>query len=150
MKQTPESALSTWKSYLGLSEAEIRQRFPMDECHVQRDGFYGNLKNLTVIYNPETCPGIFYLKNDTCLLFYRQADEDPDGMALADITPLLGEPAADLTSRAGKQSTLYVYPAQGVALSTRDGAVEFLEIFAPLTLKDYLTRFYRKPGPFIR
>lgn len=151
MKQTLENALPTWKSYLSMNETEIRQRFPMEEAHIQRDGFYGNQKGLTVLYDPDTYPGIFFLKNGQCLLFYASMDwETTDGLTYSNFIRLLGEPAADLPSRAGKLSSVYVFPEQGVAFSANGESVEFVEIFAPATLKDYQDRFYRKPGPFIR
>ncbi|MBT1696357.1 hypothetical protein KK083_05690 [Fulvivirgaceae bacterium PWU4] len=53
-------------------------------------------------------------------------------------------------SRAGKTSNQIVFAEQGITVSTHKDSVDFIEIYPPQSLQNYLANIYRDPGPFIR
>lgn len=146
MNRTAERQMQTWKLYLGRTEDEIRERFPIAESEIDRESFYGELSGLTVLYDFDTYPGHFIFKDGRCILFYVEDISDALGeMTPEDLVNILGGPATDLPSHAGRASRHYVYPSRGIGYSANYKSVDYMEVFAPTTLDDYLARFYRKP-----
>ena len=61
-----------------------------------------------------------------------------------------GMPAETLRSRAGKTSNQSVFPEQGFSVSIHNDEVDFVEIYAPQSLDEYVANIYRDPGLFKR
>lgn len=59
-------------------------------------------------------------------------------------------PNSEVRSRAGKKSNQIVVAEQGITASVQGDDVDFLEIYPPQSLEDYLAHIYREPGRFIR
>lgn len=59
-------------------------------------------------------------------------------------------PETVVRSRAGKTSNQMVFAEQGFTASVKGNEVDFIEIYPPQSLEDYLTTIYREPKPFIR
>jgi hypothetical protein len=110
---------------------------------------YGHLQGVTSIDGSPTLPGTIYLLHDTVELVYLGRDGCSD-VDPAELRRTLADEPARLRSRAGKLAHLWVHAEQGVAYSSRDATVHFLEVFRPRTLEEYTTRIYREPGAFIR
>jgi hypothetical protein len=53
-------------------------------------------------------------------------------------------------SRAGKTANQVVFAEQGITASVQGTDVNFIEIYPPQSLEDYLATIYREPKPFIR
>lgn len=53
-------------------------------------------------------------------------------------------------SRAGKTANQIVFAEQGITASVQGSDVNFIEIYPPQSLEDYLANIYREPKPFIR
>ena len=53
-------------------------------------------------------------------------------------------------SRAGKTANQVVFAEQGITASVQGNDVNFIEIYPPQSLEDYLATIYREPKPFIR
>ena len=64
--------------------------------------------------------------------------------------PEPGDNAVRLRSRAGKRANLLVFAEQGIACSSLNEGLDFLEVFPPRTQREYEARIYLDPGPFIR
>jgi hypothetical protein len=142
--------LQTWLSLRGLTQEQLVAALQLDPSKAEPNRSYENLQNLTDFHDPAHHPASFYLRDDRAILMYLS-----DAAALQGLTELLflqawGKPALTLRSRAGKASSLYVYPERGVAFSSEqeDGPLDFLEIFAPMTAEDYRTQIYVDPGSF--
>jgi hypothetical protein len=56
-----------------------------------------------------------------------------------------------MRSRAGKHSTMHVWPERGLAASVdeEDGRLEFVEVFEPTSLEEYLDGIYEEPAPHL-
>ncbi len=59
-------------------------------------------------------------------------------------------PEKTVRSRAGKTSNQLIFASQGITASLRDDSVDYIEIYPPCSLQDYLDNVYREPGLFIR
>lgn len=59
-------------------------------------------------------------------------------------------PESIVRSRAGKTSNQVIFSGLGITASTTRDTVDFIEIYPPQPLQEYLTNIYRDPGPFIR
>lgn len=142
--------LESWMALRDLSMAEIRKRFAMAARHTTRDTDYLGIEGLTELYNPDAHPAHFYFRDRKCVLLYLE-DITPEVEALNPraLKAYLGTPAAVLSSRAGKQDALYVYPDKGVAFSAGSDHVSYLEVFPPATLEDYTARMYVTPPKFV-
>lgn len=55
-----------------------------------------------------------------------------------------------LRSRAGKTSNQYVYPERGFAYSETGDTLDFVEVFAPMSLDAYRDKIYEDPGAFTK
>jgi hypothetical protein len=53
-------------------------------------------------------------------------------------------------SRAGKTANQVVFAEQGITASVQGNDVNFVEIYPPQSLEEYLATIYREPMPFIR
>ncbi len=132
-----------------LTREQVQDRFGIDESGVDPDVAYERLDGVDALYQPSAFPGHFFFRGDDLAIIYiprsALADDDPDELRQA-----LGEPAATLSSRTGEDSSLLVYPDQGVAFATDGEHVEIVEIFPPTTLDEYRTRIYKEPPERIR
>lgn len=59
-------------------------------------------------------------------------------------------PDETVRSRAGKTSNQLIFAGKGITASINHGEVDFIEIYPPCSLQDYLENIYREPGAFIR
>jgi hypothetical protein len=59
-------------------------------------------------------------------------------------------PEEIVRSRAGKTSNQEIFATHGIAASITKGEVDFIEIFPPCLLEEYLQSIYKEPEPFIR
>ncbi|RAW00580.1 hypothetical protein [Pseudochryseolinea flava] len=62
----------------------------------------------------------------------------------------IDNPDQTLRSRAGKTSNQLVFPSRGIAASVTHDEVDFMELYPPCTMEDYLENIYREFQPFIR
>jgi hypothetical protein len=62
----------------------------------------------------------------------------------------LNTPDKTVRSRAGKTSNQVIFAGEGITASISQDNVDFIEIYSPCALQDYLRRIYLEPGPFIR
>lgn len=59
-------------------------------------------------------------------------------------------PEQRVRSRAGKTSNQLIFASQGISVSLTHTEVDFLEIYQPCSLQNYLETIYDEPGKFIR
>jgi hypothetical protein len=132
-----------------LTRDEVQARFGINETAVDPDVAYEGLDGVDCLYEPSAFPGHFFFRDDELVMIYvpRSALADADR---GELRRALGEPAATLSSRTGEDSSLLVYPEQGVAFATDGERVEIVEIFPPTTLDKYRTRIYKEPPERIR
>jgi hypothetical protein len=59
-------------------------------------------------------------------------------------------PEKKVRSRAGKTSNQLIFATQGFTASVKGNDADFIEIYSPCSVQDYLDNVYREPGAFIR
>lgn len=143
-----QARLTQLQSLIGLDQQAFVQRFGIQPDQVRTAAAYEQLKDVTEIHNPDH-PDLgtarCYFRAGKLALIYL-----PDPVGLGGVAALKAELGGDgvvLRSRAGKTSNLHVYAAKGIAMSAGDD-IEFIEIFAPTTEKDYEQSIYEPIGPY--
>src|SRR5262249_3340043 len=101
-------------------------------------------------HNDAVHPGHFYLRGDRIELLYIGNDEFLRTLTPAAIRQELGGDGTLLRSRAGKTSNQHVHPEKGFAWSETGGALDFVEVFRPMSLKDYREQIYEEVGKFTK
>jgi hypothetical protein len=143
--------MKQFQEVLDLDEAGVRRRLDGPDAEVNTDRRYEGLEHVTHYYNPSVLPAHVYVRNGRVQMVYV-----PRGSAAlqdttpADIDAQVGGRGQRVRSRAGKSSNQYVRADQGVAYSTDEDEVEFVEIFRPRSLDAYLREIYQDPGEFIK
>lgn len=59
-------------------------------------------------------------------------------------------PEKTVRSRAGKTSNQMIFASHGITASLANDDVDFIEIYPPCSLNDYVENIYREVRPFIR
>ena len=59
-------------------------------------------------------------------------------------------PERTVRSRAGKTSNQLIFAGLGITASINREEVDFIEIYPPCSLQDYLEKIYREPPKFVR
>ena len=142
--------LAASRALLEMTEAGVRRELDADHGEVRDDVAYEGLEGVTQLYNRDRFAGRVYLRDGRVAIVYV-----PHGPALSRtsvkqlIRGLHGK-RKEMRSRAGKEFTHVVYAEDGIAFSADHDDLQFVEVFRPRSLKDYLAQVYRDPGPFIR
>lgn len=144
----PEFNLEPLLALQKLSRRQALERFSAAESDLEEADYEG-MKGLAMLSNEETDPVRLYFKGDRLAVAYVGSQALAEGTK-REVLRSLGDGATQLASRAGKASTLYVFPEKGVAFSASGQELEFLEVFQPTTLERYKAEIYEEPGPFIR
>jgi hypothetical protein len=109
---------------------------------------YEGLSDLDVVESTDGAN--LYLRGDDVVLVFVDETALPDGLDDDALQEAVGSGGEELRSRQGKRANLHVVAERGIAWSEEDGAVGFVELFPPTTLKAYRREIYRKPPKFIR
>ena len=132
-----------------LDKKRAMALFEATSADFERKREYEGLRGLDLLETEATAPVAVYFKGDAFVLGYIDGPSLEDG-SKRDLIAALGEPEARLQSRAGKGSTLCVYPEKGLAFSSKGQELEFIEVFPPTTLEKYRKNIYRQPPDFVK
>jgi hypothetical protein len=141
------TVLQQAKSLIGKSEAEVREQLggSIEEDH--KSG-YEKLSKLLELNSP-AFPGSIYVLKDKVRIVY-VPEEGLSGVTPDELSASLSGEPHQLRSRAGKLAKLHLYASDGVAFSSTKGTVDFLEVFPPCTVKEYVDQIYDEPPAFKR
>jgi hypothetical protein len=133
-----------------LSRSQVREA--LAPAQVDEHVAYQKLAAVDAVSNSARWPGRFYFRGDKLVMVYLGSSSKGflDGLDEKKITAELGGPGHGLRSRAGKTSNQHVYPDRGFAYSEENGKLDFVEVFPPMTLPQYLDTIYTPVGPFTR
>ncbi len=134
----------------GLGRRELMALLHLAPGDVRADGAYQRLQHVALLHNGAIYPGHFYVRGDRLEVAYVGDASFLSGLTAAAIRRELGGAGARLRSRAGKAANQYVYADRGFAYSETDGAVDFVEIFPPMSLEQYRAKIYEEPGVFTK
>lgn len=140
--------LEQYRADFDLSYDQFIVKHSVRESQIDENVRYEKISD---VYRVKLDDGLFYyFKGDTLKVIYFSGgtlaqtvwDEFSNGMAAT--------PDETVRSRAGKTSNQLIFAREGIAVSIRKNEVDFLEIFPPCSLQEYLDNIYSKPQVFIR
>jgi hypothetical protein len=145
MSANAQAQLDKWMGLFSLTHDQVMATYNPSPRAISEGGYY-NLKPAHVI---QTRDGIFYFQDGVLKLVH---DSEPEEVTVTrqELLAVLGEPTANLASRAGKTSRLYVYPEKGFAFSASSSGIDFFDVFAPTDLDTFKATFFFDPGNFVR
>lgn len=132
-----------------LSRPEIEARFHLSAGDLRTGASYQGAKGLERLANEASAPAAFYFRGQQLVVMYVSGSAF-EGATIEAVFARLGPAPATLRSRAGKDSVLYLYPEQGLAVSASTEGVDFLEAFPPASLDRYRDELYLEPSDFVR
>lgn len=141
--------LTKYKKWFTLNYDEFMAAYSSDDTEVEENVRYEKIVPVTRVTGPdgEFCffsNGILrmiYISGDTLMEnIWHEFQNSRDARAEEKI----------VRSRAGKKANQYLFASQGFAASITGDNVDFVEIYPPCSLEQYLDEVYNEPGPFIR
>ena len=117
---------------------------------VREDVAYQKLAGVARLHNAAVYPAHFYVRGDDVEVVYIGNPDFLRALTPAAIHKELGGDGVRLRSRAGKTANQYVYPEAGFAYSETHGALDFVEIFRPMSIDAYRATIYEDPGEFTK
>ena len=110
----------------------------------------GGTSQLQLLDYPTPQSSIF-LQNGVVLVIVI-IPRDGDGFSLLEEEweKALGAPPKKLPSVRGKNSWVYVYADEGIAMTVLAGKVRAIELFPPMTPEEYEARLYIRPPKFVK
>jgi hypothetical protein len=145
----PTMTLNDYKNYLTLSYDRFITEHNIHESQIVKNVSYEKITQLNRI---QLGDNQYFFFNDGELKIVYLSDNALIKKLWAEFknTPNANAPETIVRSRAGKTSNQLIFSEQGITASVDGDTVEFIEIYPPQPLHDYLTNIYREPGPFIR
>jgi hypothetical protein len=137
------SGWDKWLSLRDLSRAEVEARAG---ATVAEDVAYERVRGVDRVSTPDAH---FFFDGDHLRVVYvsdAAFGEVPAGPLVEEIGR--GEV---MRSRSGKHSTMHVWPERGLAASVDEDEerLEFVEVFPPMSLEEYLGGIYEEPAPHL-
>jgi hypothetical protein len=137
------SGPADWLPLRDLSRAEVEAR---PGASVAEDVAYERARGVDRVSTPDAH---FFFDGDRLRVVYISDASFGDVPA----KPLVDElgPGEVLRSRSGKHSNLHVWPDRGLAASVDEDEerLEFVEVFPPMSLDEYLDGIYEEPAPHL-
>jgi hypothetical protein len=141
--------LSNCKRWFTLSYDEFIAENKIDISQVHEDVRYEKITG--VVRVDLSNERYFFFKDGTLKLIYISNDVVIERLWRAFKNSLDNNtPEKTVRSRAGKTSNQLIFASQGITASLKDTSVDFIEIYPPCSLQDYLDNVYSEPGLFIR
>ena len=141
--------LSTYKKYFALSYDQFVE---LNKSHISKiveDVRYEKINDVTRVDLPDNQ---FFFFNDGLLKMIYISGETVVNKVWNEFksTADVSVPEKRVRSRAGKTSNQLIFAAKGFTVSITHNDVNFIELYPPCSLEDYLEKIYIEPGPFIR
>jgi hypothetical protein len=141
--------LSDYKEYLNLSYDQFIAQLKIQSNQVHESLQY---EKITDVVRVDLGDNKFvFFKDGVLKMIYISNDALADKL-WKEFKNATKESAPERTvrSRAGKTSNQEIFSAQGITASIARDEVDFIEIYPPCSLQDYLDKIYREPHKFIR
>jgi hypothetical protein len=137
------SGPADWLPLRDLSRAEVEAT---PGATVAEDVAYERVQGVDRVSTPEAH---FFFDGDRLRVVYI-SDASFGDVPAAPLVDELGRGEV-LRSRSGKHSTMHAWPERGLAASVdeEEGRLEFVEVFPPMSLDEYLAGIYEEPAPHL-
>jgi len=141
--------LADYKAVLTLSYEQFIAQYNVRSSQVHENRSYEKVTDVTRVDLADN--QFFFFKNGILKVIY--ISDDAAAKKIWDefnTTTNTDNPDNTVRSRAGKTSNQKVFAQQGISVSMSHSDIDFIEIYPPCSLPDYLQHIYQEPGPFIR
>lgn len=145
MRETNISTLNEWLSWQSLTQTNVEEQFEIVGNGITLNHSYYKLTSVTEVM---TKRGIFYFDTDGSFILLYLSDRKigrVEGVSVKTLRDELGKSSHTLASRGGKATLLQIYPDIGLAFSSDNHDLQFMEIFPPMSFEDYQETFYEAP-----
>ncbi|HEY3404398.1 MAG TPA: hypothetical protein VGK59_13500 [Ohtaekwangia sp.] len=141
--------LSDFQKYFALRYDQFITQNNVNISQISENVRYEKLERVCRIDLPDN--QYFFYKNDKLQLIYI-SDEVLAKEIWGDFQSTMHSktPEKTVRSRAGKTSNQIIFAEQGISASVSNKGVDFIEIFSPQSIQNYLENIYREPQLFIR
>jgi hypothetical protein len=144
--KTPPTTVAALLALRSFSEDEIRAELG----ERVKDVGYEKLVPLDRYGEKGQPNAYFFFRGKQLVMVYSGVDAYLAKLSMPAIEKELGPAEKVVRSRQGKTANMHLYPSKGFACSEDHDEIGFVEIFPPMSLKDYLAEIYEDVGPFIK
>ena len=146
-QQDLDALIKELTSFRALDKKQLILRIEATPAQIETLN-YQRLHNLTTVQNRAKHPATFSFQGERLVLILLSDPAVLERFAIADLRALLTGQPAELRSRLGKTSTLYVYAELGVAFASRrndSSKIQYVEVFQPQSIESYKSTIYQDP-----
>lgn len=141
--------LSEYRKCFNLSLEEFIARYEIKESQIEDNVEYQKIEGVTRIEVLEN--EYFFFQGEKLKIVYISDEQIAQNTWVAFKASTKAD-ASEKTvrSRAGKTSNQEIFASKGFAASIKRDEVDFVEVFEPCSLREYLENVYEEVGKFIR
>jgi hypothetical protein len=141
--------LNDYKKCFNLSYDQFIAENKIDSGHVHENVRYEKITDVTRVDLPDDL--YFFFKDGKLKMIYTSNDVVAKKLwnEFSSFTNIKS-PEKTVRSRAGKTSNQIIFANQGIAASVTQDEIDFIEVYPPCSLQEYLENIYREPPLFIR
>lgn len=141
--------LNEYRRCFTLSYQEFITEYKIRSSQVHEHVSYEKVKDVTRVTHAEN--EFFFFKGGILKVIYLSRQGITTRL-WDEISPLvtIEKPEDSVRSRAGKTSNQLIFAKDGITISLSKSEPDFIELYLPCSLQDYLDTIYDEPGPFIR
>jgi hypothetical protein len=133
---------------LSYDQFIVRHKVPIGQIH--ENVRYEKIEGVTRLDLPEN-QFFFFLDGKLKIIYISNSPLSKEIWTEFNSTTKTKSPEKTVRSRSGKTSQQVIFAGQGITASlANDDDVDFIEIYPPCSLDDYLKNVYREVQPFIR
>ncbi len=141
--------LNDYKNWFTYSDDEFIVQNEIDRSQVEENVRYEKITQVTRVHGPNE--EFLFFKDGTLRIIYISSEILCEGLWREFKKSFdTSAPEKMVRSRAGKPSNQLIFAKLGFTVSLKGDNVDFIEIYPPCSLEDYLDNVYREPGLFIR
>ena len=124
-------------------------KYNIEPRQIEKDLRYEKIADVTRIERLDN--EFFFFKDDKLIVIYI-SNESLTTKVWAEFsnTSFAITPEKTVRSRAGKKSNQVIFASEEIAASITKDEVDFIEIFRPCTVEEYITNIYNEVPAFIR
>lgn len=140
--------LTDYRKYFNSSYDQFITQYNIADDHIDKNVRYEKITGVNRVRFGEA--QWFYFKGGELKMIYISDETLAKKIWTEFKNTTANTPEKTVRSRAGKTSNQIVFAEQGITASTNKDGVDFIEIYPPQSVQDYLYNIYNEPGLFIR
>lgn len=141
--------LNDYKRWFSLSLNDFIAEYKIDSAQVHENVRYEKITDVTRVDGPNE--EFLFFSSGSLKMIYISNEAQAESL-WREFNEAFDSNTSEkmVRSRAGKTSNQLIFAGQGFTASIKNEEVDFIEIYPPCSLQDYLDNIYKEPGLFIR